>query len=140
MLNKEKFEKEILDIACTGAKLALNKKTNTLTHCNKISCDVCAFSSLTGKCSDKTIEWCNSEYREPEVDWSRVPVDTPVLVNHCETDSWTNRYFACYKDGKVFTYDCGATSWSTPTDDDISSWKYVKLANEEDIKKYAKID
>lgn len=59
------------------------------------------------------------------VDWSKVAVDTPILVrnNGCV---WTRRYFAEYKNGKVRTYSDGATSWSS--DGRMGSWKYAKLA------------
>ena len=59
------------------------------------------------------------------VDWSKVKVDTPILVrnNGCV---WTKRYFAEYKNGKVRTYSDGATSWSS--DGRMSSWEYARLA------------
>lgn len=59
------------------------------------------------------------------VDWSKVAVDTPILVrnNGCV---WTKRYFAEYKNGKVRTYFNGATSWSS--DGRMGSWDYAKLA------------
>jgi hypothetical protein len=59
------------------------------------------------------------------VDWSKVAVDTPILVrnNGCV---WTKRYFAEYKNGKVRTYHNGATSWSS--DGRMGSWDYAKLA------------
>ena len=82
-----------------------------------------------------------SEYKELEVDWSKVPVDTPILVRNYESDSWVKRYFAYYRDrdGKVFAYDFGATSWSADKSHICTSTcRYAKLANEEDIKKYAK--
>ena len=59
------------------------------------------------------------------VDWSKVEVDTPILVrnNGCV---WTKRYFAEYKNGKVRAYYNGATSWSS--DGRMGSWDYAKLA------------
>ena len=140
MKNREKFAKEIMDIACSGHSIAFDKEANKLTGCNKINCSECAFcSSSTTNCLDKIKDWCESEYKEPEVDWSKVPVDTPILVKDDEYDKWINRYFAYYRDGKVFAYDCGATSWSVDNSfTDTNRWEYAKLANEEDIKKYAR--
>lgn len=59
------------------------------------------------------------------VDWSKISVDTPILVrnNGCV---WTKRYFAEYKNGKVRAYHNGATSWSS--DGRMGSWDYAKLA------------
>lgn len=64
------------------------------------------------------------------VDWSKVPVDTPVLVRSCKESEWKKRYFAFYKAGKVHTWDSGATSWSKEKIENTSWWNYVKLAEE----------
>ena len=111
---------------------------NKLTACDKINCSECAFcSSSTTNCLDKIKEWCESEYVEPEVDWSKVPVDTPVLVSETMRGGWYNRYFSKYKNDTVYTYFSGATSWSSAYEGE-KPWRYAKLANEEDIIKYAK--
>lgn len=141
MKNREKYAKEIMDIACAGHSIAFDTESNKLTNCRDINCTRCAFSTLSsmGGCRDRIKEWSESEYKEPEVDWSKVPVDTPVLVRNYESDRWCNRHFAYFEDGKVFTYDCGATSWSADKSHICTStWRYAKLANEEDISKYDK--
>ena len=139
MKNREKFENEIMDIACAGSNIAFDKETNKLTMCDGMSCSKCAFYLGDIACSNKVKEWCESEYEEPEVDWNKVPVDTPVLVRNNESDIWYNRHFAYFEDGKVFAYDFGATSWSADKSHICTSaCRYAKLANEEDISKYAK--
>ena len=140
MKNRDKFAKKIMDIACSGHSIAFDKEANKLTACNIINCSECAFcSSSTTNCLDKIKEWCESEYVEPEVDWSKVPVDTPILVRNDESDRWYNRHFAYFEDGKVFAYDFGATSWSADKSHICTSTRrYAKLANEEDISKYDK--
>ena len=139
MKNREKFAKEIIDIACSGHSIAFDKEANKLTACNIINCSECAFcSSSTTNCLDKIKKWSESEYKEPEVDWSKVPVDTPVLVRDIDSKAWYNRYFAYYEDGIVYTYSDGATSWSANKAFNCVRWNYAKLANEEDIRKYAK--
>ncbi len=40
--------------------------------------------------------WLNEEYKEPEVDWSKVPVDTKVFVRNLEDGLWRPRHFAKY--------------------------------------------
>lgn len=62
------------------------------------------------------------------VDWSKVAVDTPILVKANEQDDWEKRYFAYFKDGKVYAWLCGTTSWSTDNDEDVISWNHAKLA------------
>lgn len=59
------------------------------------------------------------------VDWSKVAVDTPILVRN-DGVVWKRSYFAGYKSGKVRTYFNGATSWSS--DGRVVSWDYAKLA------------
>lgn len=60
------------------------------------------------------------------VDWENVPVDTKIIVSHSSSGPDYCRYFAEYKDGKVYTWDYGATSWSS----DVKSknwWEHAKL-------------
>lgn len=71
-----------------------------------------------------------SEYKEPEIDWSKVKVDTPILVREYESYKWTKRYFAKFEDGKVYAWQVGATSWTA--DSKLNPWKYAKLVESED--------
>lgn len=88
--------------------------------CENVSCRLCnALATL----------WLLEDYKEPEVDWSKVEVDTPILVRNCEDEEWVRRYFAEYKYGVVYAWTCGKTSW---TEDCATGWNYVKLAESED--------
>lgn len=129
MLNKEKYKDELEQILVNGNVLALDKKSNKIISC--CDCSRCKFSTDVG-CTEKRREWLNSEYVEPEVDWNKVPVDTPILVRDSEKAEWKKRHFACINDGKVCTWGNGVTSWSTRDEDDFCEWNYAKLA--EDIK------
>ena len=62
------------------------------------------------------------------VDWSKVAVDTPVLVRDFEEMKWGKRYFAFFKDGKVYTWNGGVTSWTCENPNCVMSWVYAKLA------------
>jgi hypothetical protein len=62
------------------------------------------------------------------VDWSKVAVDTPILVRDFEDMKWGKRHFAFFKDGKVYTWDGGVTSWTCENTNCVMSWKYAKLA------------
>lgn len=66
MTNREKHAKEILDIACSGDKLAMRKADKRLTGCNKLECNGCCFSG-TGRCSEVIQKWAESEYIESPV-------------------------------------------------------------------------
>lgn len=61
------------------------------------------------------------------VDWSKVKVDTPVLVRDFENQDWKKRHFAFFDDELIYAWDGGATSWSVKNKDAIP-WKYAKLA------------
>lgn len=76
--------------------------------------------------------WLLEEYEEPEVDWSKIEVDTPVLVRDAEGENWRRRYFAEYKDGVVYAWIDGKTSWSAVDDKCVATWNYVKLAESEE--------
>lgn len=62
------------------------------------------------------------------VDWNKVPVDTPILVSDTNGTNWEKRHFAYFKDGMVYAWLSGTTSWTTEKADDAFSWKYAKLA------------
>lgn len=62
------------------------------------------------------------------VDWSKVPVDTPILVKNNYEDCWHKRYFAKYENGVVFVFSCGSTQWSNDGDT-LISYDEAKLAN-----------
>lgn len=139
MLNKEKFKDEIFEIACTGNAIAVTK-SGRLLECNDCSCADCAFNNGSNmSCSDMRKEWCNSAYEKSEIDWSKVPLDTPIYIR--QGRRWTPRYFAgkCTDDG-VYHFNYGKTSFTDEDEYDISfiSFTNVKLARTQDIEKYIK--
>lgn len=62
------------------------------------------------------------------IDWSKVPVDTPILVREYENSNWNKRHFAFFEDGKVYAWLGGETSWTADDTDETSGWRYAKLA------------
>lgn len=129
MLNREKYAEEILNIACEGHSIAIID--GKPRQCSGASCSKCDFNSNIN-CRKNINEWANSEYVEPQVDWSRVPVDTPILVRHSESCGWDRRYFAKYNNGLVYAWKQGTTSWSAEDPAYVCDWKYAKLAESED--------
>ena len=61
------------------------------------------------------------------VDWSKVKVDTPILVS-LDGELWLCRYFADFKNGIVYTWSNGATSWSVSKKEYKHAWSFAKLA------------
>lgn len=131
MLNKEKYMNELLEFACTDNKFAITKD-GKLRECRGVRCNECALESDgMDSCGVLRRKWMEQEYKEPPVDWSKIPVDTPILVRDSELFAWSKEHFAKYEDETVYTWDYGKTSWST-YDGKMSSYKYAMLPESED--------
>ena len=84
------------------------------------------------KCRMLQAIWLLEDYEEPEepeTDWSKVEVDTPILVRDFEGSDWFRRHFAKYEDGYVYAWGNGCTSWNA---DNMYAWNYTKLAESEE--------
>ena len=132
MTNKEKYADKIIELAIDEGALAL--KNGEPAPCSKIKCEDCDYgkSDSCGGSEYKFREWLNSEYVEPPVDWSKVAVDTPILVRDSEKESWRKRHFAKYENGIVYAWGNGATSWGAFSSDYLINWKMAKLAESEE--------
>lgn len=127
MTNREKFTEKILDVACNGSRLAVSKATLEPIACDELKCEDCLFNVSDGtSCVDQRIKWANSEYVEPPIDWSKVAVDTPILVtDNSASSEWTKRHFAKYENGSVYAWGDGTTSWSS--EGRATAWRLAKL-------------
>lgn len=125
MLNREKYATEILNIVCDGEDVAV--VDGKPIRCTETPCDTC---ELRGNCTKRFKHWANSEYVEPQVDWSKVPVDTPILVKGSNDACFSRRYFAKFENGVVYAWDAGRTSWSDGTR--MTNWECAKLAESEE--------
>lgn len=128
MTNKEKYADKIINIA-VRSKLAL--KDGKPVPCVGMRCSECGFFSPDHSCRFKARKWLYSEYVAQPVDWSKVAVDTPILVRDSKGSVWRNRYFAKYENGIVYAWENGATSWSAHRSN-ITDWKFAKLAESEE--------
>lgn len=66
MKNREKFAKEIIDVACKGGTIAVTKD-NKVVDCDDITCEECLFNINYNECDcdNNAIErWAESEYVE----------------------------------------------------------------------------
>lgn len=128
MTNREKYAEQIIDMALNDIEIAVDKE-GRLCDCNEIDCNDCMFC-IPG-CREKLKEWAEQEYVEPTVDWSKVHVDTKILVRDSENKEWIKRYFARYENNIVFAWYNGCTSYSADGCDNVADWKYAKLAEED---------
>lgn len=132
MLNIEKYKDKLIKLGVIDInKLAI--KDGVPYRCSGDSCDDCDFKNSEKGCYIcGCTDWLFSEYEEPEVDWSKVKVDTPILVTSSEDEIYLKRYFAKFENGKVYAWKYGATSWTANNEYAVSSWKYAKLAESEE--------
>ena len=122
MKNREKYAEEI-------------KNYNDENFCKDfiqpvvLNRDNCKSLTSCGMCAMLTALWLDEEYTQPETDWNKVEVNTPILVRHDECDKWSYRYFAKYENGVVYAWHCGYPNWAK---DYMVRWEYAKLAKSED--------
>lgn len=101
--------------------------------CGGINCKICPLNLEKDEVSCSEMELVNPdkaleivmEY-EHKVDWSKVEVDTKVLVRNFNDEIWFPRYFAEYKNDNIYCFDYGRTSF-TKEDTGLVIWKYAKL-------------
>lgn len=122
MTNYEKKRKDIDKITRLGVSFAIDKKSNQVVLCGDILCDNCLFNYTY--CDSAKYQWANEEYIAPEVDWSKVPVDTKIWVRDDPESDWYPRHFCKYENEIVYAWIDGMTSFSTS---DAISWTYAEL-------------
>lgn len=130
MTNYEKYRDEI--IKCDGDGFCISFIRPKILkpmgkECSNIGC---------GYCHMLMSMWFMDEYKEheePEVDWSKIPIDTKIYVRENVYDKWVERHFAKYENGKIYAWCAGYTSWSAGGEDNVMPWKYAKLAEEENL-------
>ena len=137
MKNREKYKNELMDvIKMDGNTCGFVIKhevtrmfgTEMESFCGETDCNACGTALQL---------WLDEEYEEPpkpEVDWSKVPVDTLVRVRDGEDEEWILRYFKGINEDSLRrryeAWESGATSKTA--DDCTEYWKYCELAEEED--------
>ena len=133
MKNKEKFAKDTIEIAATGTFVAMCN--GVLRECRGLYCSQCDFYS-DRECDEKIKEWAESEYIEYETDWSKVPVDTPVINSNGD-----RYYFSKYNNimDVIYVFMYGCTSWSSKNLIIAIPTNACKLFREEDRIKYRKL-
>ena len=101
MKNREKFAKEILDIACKGDIIAVTKD-NKVVCCDDINCSKCLFyktDDYGSYCEEEELmEWSESEYVEPKPTiTSREKEFLDLLLPDC-------KYIARNEDESLYVY------------------------------------
>ena len=94
MKNKEKYAKEIVNVAIKACHFALNKDGKIVSCCD-IRCSDCLFNVKEG-CNSATIEWANAEYKEPKIFTEREKAFITLFPEI--------QYIARDKNNKIFGY------------------------------------
>lgn len=135
MKNREKYADFLIECAIRGTGVAVTKDGKPC-NCMDLECGDCLFNNPSLDCAEMTRKWADAEYEEPEIDWSKVPVDTKMWVKYGILDKWIPRYFSgeVTEDGKPFVFLNGTTSFSCDKDENgrpyTMSVPYYRLAED----------
>lgn len=128
MTNYENQKTAIDNLLQDNRDIAVNKDTNKVTDCNGFNCGKCLFYDNTrpSNCFINRIKWLVAEYKEPEIDWGNISIDTPVLVSE-DGVVWHHRHFAgiSKEDSCPSVWLNGLTSWTAIGN--AVSYPYIKL-------------
>lgn len=144
--NFEHYKDEIMKMGLLSPAAACQFKKKNIhktDSCMGFSCN---------NCDVKVKKWLDEPYepyKEPviEIDWSKVPIDTPVYVSDIiKTPSASTgdkcrhlKEFRKEQDRPFVCFNYGKSSFTCCADDGITSWTYCTLARPEDVEKYKKV-
>ena len=135
MKNYEKYADEIKEYNGTHfCKDFIAQYILKSNDCTDVGCARCKMLQML---------WLLEDCKEPEIDWSKVEVDTPILVRDNENNEWQRFHFAKYEDGFVYTWIAGATSWTAAgyeAGGNVYKWNFAKLAEDEKEHKETEVD
>lgn len=131
MKNREKYKKELMNVIKLDGKICgFMKKHDVFRMIGTDWESFCEMDCIA--CGTALQIWLDEEYKEPNVDWSKVPVDTLVRVRDSEGEDWNLGYFKGVDEGcsenRFETWDNGRTSKTTHGYS--YHWKYCELAEE----------
>lgn len=134
MKNREKYKNELTDVIkmdgniCEfmikhGVSKIFGKDTESF--CGETECTSCPTALQL---------WLDEEYKEPEVDWDNVPVDTLVRVRDYQDEEWVLRYFKGIDNEdhahRFMAWDGGSTSKTAYGD--YTHWIFCELVEDDD--------
>lgn len=136
MKNREKYKNELMNVIKIDGRICGFMKKHDVyriigtdwEHFCEMDCIACGIALQL---------WLDEEYEEPEVDWSKVPVDTLVRVRNRKENEWLVRYFKGFDEKrtthKFLVWSDGRTS-KTVGGHGMEPWKYCELVEAEDDK------
>lgn len=109
MKNKEKYAKEIVEIACEGNEFAVSKETGKPVRCVDMRCSLCAINLNEDEyktCTDYRKEWAESEYIEKSV--IVISKKDRAFLEYLKKEF---KYIVRHRDGTLFAYKDQLTTW-----------------------------
>jgi hypothetical protein len=129
MKNREKYEKELMDvIKMDGRICGFVKKHDVFRMIGTGWESFCEMDCVA--CGTVLQIWLDEESK---VDWSKVPVDKLVRVRNDENGEWLLRYFCEWNgntDHKYTTFPNGRTSKTATYY--VENWRFCELVEVED--------
>ena len=113
----------------TNEKILVEVKDGDVFINGKFASQLCWDEDSIGSAVAKWLKYNNEE---KDIDWSKVEVDTPILVKDYEDEPWVRRHFAKYEDGLVYAWSVGRTSWTANIVAHTTKYHYAKLAEDEE--------
>ena len=99
MTNKEYYKEQILDIACNGGSISIDKMTGELFECTEeLKCEDCIFDIDIGSCEDQIKKWANTEHIEKP----KLTKNEKLFLSLLK-EKW--KYMARDQNGNLFIYD-----------------------------------
>lgn len=133
MKNREKYKNELMNvIKMEGRICGFVKKHDVFRMIGTDWERFCEMDCVA--CGTALQIWLDEEYKEPEVDWAKVPVDTLVRVRNKVSEDWRLMYFKELRTDYVYnrhiTWKDGKTSKTA--EGDCVGWQYCELVEDED--------
>ena len=150
MKNKEKYAKEIIEVACSGYCFGIDKYTSKICPCDCIYCHDCVFND-DRDCNKTKGEWAESEYIEKPVISKRDKTFLDCLREECKFiardennklyvyndkpiklhDNWSGNVCALFCTNSVFDVDFPMIKW-----EDSEPWLIEDLKKLGVVEKY----
>lgn len=124
MKNKEKYAKEIVELACDGNRIAIVRQTGEFRSCYETPCRECLFHSDTEQCKEKVREWAEAECVERPVISKKDRAFLEYIdtrINYIARDMNGSLYIYIRKPRKLI--DC----WESNGGESDKSLKFFKL-------------
>lgn len=96
MKNKEKYAKEIVEIACDGDYFGMDKRTGKITSCDYIPCRNCVFNE------DMDCDKTKRDWAEQDIEKQVISKRDAMFLEYLKEE---NKYIARDENGRLFIYN-----------------------------------